>query len=247
MADVIPFFYYDILARIIPGVMVLAVLRYGGLRIPEAWTSLLTGGWGTVIAPLVLAGAAHAIGVLFEATSNLPGLHGLFERVSNRAFKDAFDAYKWLNPASCPDFEQGGELKSFRNAAWNWLTLEGAEKPLAFAHAHRFQAEMKLCRHALLPAAGFVVLVLLNHHDCSVQFTHCKCWYFGLGLVVTLLLAWGTYARERHRWLQVLISVDHLQWPWPPRLSPDRPAQLSATQESERKKTSGRGKGGPEL
>lgn len=247
MGDVIPFFYHDILARIIPGAMVLAVLRYGGLRIPEAWTRLLTGGWGTVIAPLVLAGTTYVIGVLFEATSNLPALARLLERVSNRAFKDAFEGYEWLNPASCPDLKQGGELKRFRHAAWDWLTLKGEEKPLAFAHAHRFQAEMKLCRHALLPAAGFVVLVLFNRDDCSVQLTHCKCWYFGLGLVVTLLLAWGTYARERRQWLQVLISVDHFQWPWPPRPSPDRPAQLSATQQSEREKTNGRAKGGPEL
>ncbi len=227
MGDVIPFFYYDILARIIPGVMVLAVLRYGGLRMPEAWGSLFTVGWGTVIAPLVIAGTAYVIGVLLEVTWYIPGFRCVAELVSNRAFQSAHDNYMWLNPGSRPDSRGGQRLKPFRDAAWDWLILEGTEKPLVFAHAHRFQAEMKLCRHALLPVVFFLVLVLSNRYGCWTQCTLLRGWYLGLGLVTALLFAWGTYAREKRRWLQVLISVDHFRWRWPPPLPP---AQSSVPQ-----------------
>jgi hypothetical protein len=232
MGDVIPFFYYDILARIIPGVMVLAVLRCGGLRMPEVWGSLLTVRWGTVMAPLAIAGAAYVIGVLLEAIWYIPGFRQLDEWVSNQAFDDAFREYKWLNPAPRPDSKVGEGLKRFPDAAWERLTLEGAEKPLVFAHAHRFQAEMKLCRHALLPVAGFVVLVLFNQSDCSIQSTHIRCWYLVLGPTTALLFAWGAYARERRRWWQVLICADHFQWP---RLPNFPPAQFSPPRETDRK------------
>lgn len=220
MGGVIPFFYYDILARIMPGIMVLAVLRYGGLRMPEAWGNLLTGGWGAVIAPLVVAGAAYVIGVLLEAGWYMPGFSWVAERMSNRAFQSAYNNYTWLNPSSHPDLKGREGLKPFRHAAWDWLILKGAEKPLIFAHAHRFQAEMKLCRHSLLPVVFFLFLVLCNRCGCSTQCTLVRSWYLGLGLATALLFAWGAYAREKRRWLQVLISVDHFQWRWPPPLPP---------------------------
>lgn len=73
MDKLIPFFRYDILARIVPGALTLAVLAFAGVELPPVWADLFRGNTSgspipgsAVLVPLVCAGVCYVIGVLYE-------------------------------------------------------------------------------------------------------------------------------------------------------------------------------------
>ncbi len=78
MDKTIPFFYYDIMSRIIPGAATLAVLSVIRSLPPISWLLSFTNrfaapglqttgqGWQTIAMPIVLLGVCYLIGTLFE-------------------------------------------------------------------------------------------------------------------------------------------------------------------------------------
>ena len=96
MNSPLPSFYYDILARIVPGAVTLAVLwPEKGFR-PFDWFIwfVSTGehdGWEKLIMPILLVGVCYAIGVIFEVIDYAPdfgiegshtGILGLLQRLN---------------------------------------------------------------------------------------------------------------------------------------------------------------------
>ncbi len=68
-----PFFHYDILARIMPGALTLAVMICAGVVLPDRLLDMLKSekGWNPVLTPIVFAGASYGIGVLYEVFFSL--------------------------------------------------------------------------------------------------------------------------------------------------------------------------------
>lgn len=92
MGNIIPFFHYDLLARVVPGGLTLFVLAYVGVELPEPWVPFFSPdtAWGAVVIPFVLAGSSYAIGVLYEVLLTFPGLQCGREWLASVAFDRAF-------------------------------------------------------------------------------------------------------------------------------------------------------------
>src|SRR5690349_1222824 len=135
----IPFFYYDIVARIIPGGILLAIVL---LRQPELRT-FFSGeeSWKTAAVPLAMAGASYMIGVLFEVFFS----DWLFwRRVSDVSFRKAVASHNWSSRMRKPKPKVKEAARRYRREAWSYLVLAGKrDDAQAFAHAHRFWAEAK--------------------------------------------------------------------------------------------------------
>ncbi|HNQ24162.1 MAG TPA: hypothetical protein PKK06_13830 [Phycisphaerae bacterium] len=159
MASQFPFFWFTIISHIIPGALTLAVLSYIGLGLPDGMSDLVFGtgsekdGWRTVVLPVVLLGAAYAIGILYEMVV-IP-LREYYTISRQIAFeKAAIDKRKWLWPVwGSPTAYFSGAL---HNCMWNYLAYGHREhQQTMFFHAHRFQALSHMCLYSAFPAAAF--------------------------------------------------------------------------------------------
>jgi len=75
--DSLPFFYYDILARIVPGAATLAVVWDNKIafHLPVAWLMKFAnadGDWRKVVVPVALLGLSYVIGVVYEVADYFP-------------------------------------------------------------------------------------------------------------------------------------------------------------------------------
>ena len=200
MGDIIPYFYYDIIARMIPGAATLYVLAATPIRFSSPISGLLTGteNWKGVVTMLALAGAAYTIGVFYESLFFLPLFSKYKIYFQQKAMIHAIRKYEWNDSAlkmkaeSCP--------KNFCTSAWeNLVVLGGKEpemKPL-FAHCHRFQAEAKLCQHLLVPTLLYVVVFISGN-------TQYWCRSVAAGLTALIFLVFASFWRDERRWWQVL-------------------------------------------
>jgi len=208
MRDTIPYFYYDILARIIPGGLWLAVLSFSGFSLAGSQVkSYFTGseGWKAVVVPFAYVTAAYGLGLLTEILSFSPGVDAITEGLTRVALRRAWRIYDWQNY----DASELPPAAENRVRFWAWNRLVFGDNPSAFSHAHRFQAEAKLCYHSLPPL--LFVLAIIMRRACGQGWAGQVQWLV-LALLLLLVCVWGAYIRERRRWLQVLASVDHCRW-----------------------------------
>jgi len=232
MGERFPFFYYDIVARIIPAAVLLCVLSLIGLDsrmlVNWAWSASKSSASPGLLEPAVLAviylGLCYAIGVAFEVLPYVLLLRGVLEACLDQTFCEAVQDRSWRRSPESPSPSQPIQLdtRALRRHCWNWLELQPrAGLPRAFAHAHRFSAESKMfqyfaCTALILPAAAFIRLTL-------VELTWCPAWWGQPAIPLphaiywSLCLAFGficaVYWRERRRWVQVLDAVDELHKP----------------------------------
>ena len=193
----IPFFYYDIVARIFPGGITLAILAFTVDDIRR----LLSGpeSWKAALVPLALTGASYMIGVLFEVL--FPDWL-VWTWVSDRAFKAVAEEYPWSEKMKRPDPNSRSKSRAFRDQAWFDLILAGKkDEAQAFAHALRFWAEAKMCLHSFLPVVAAAIIFYCRQ----------KPFWTITAAVVAALLLWGVYSRDRRRWMQILPSIERLR------------------------------------
>jgi len=204
MGDTIPFFYYDILSRIIPGGLTLGVLAWVGVKAPEFWEKLRSPGqegWRTVVVPLVYLGAAYCVGLLIEAISDFPGISRATNKLMDYAFYKAWKQYETpVRFADAGQFEDRSRRQTLR--FWAWEQVVFGSSPSMFSLAHRFQTEMKLFFHSIPACLVLAIAPLLKREPSA-------CMKTPLWLVVASLMLLAAYVREKRRWIQVLASVNH--------------------------------------
>lgn len=255
MGNIIPFFHYDLLARIVPGALTLSVLAYAGVELPNPWRPFFSAetAWGAVVIPLVLAGSSYAIGVLYEVLFAFPGLWHVRNWLASVAFDRAFRRERGIDCGwrelvglknlvrqlvndgigvgdlvkRLDEIERGSSSKKTRNKElgklksdirkserelrftyMDKLTHEGiADKAVLLAHSIRLQAEARMCWHCVAPMGMFCLFAFRKYQSngCSQQ-----SWHLAIGIALLVLLAWGAYAREWRRWLQVVISAKYM-------------------------------------
>lgn len=212
MGNLIPFFRYDILARIIPGAFTLCCLAYAGVEIPGAWDAIFESGpkagtipGGAVVVPLVCAGACYAIGLFYEVAFATRPLSLIADGIISGAYASAKEK-KEDDDKAFADEKASNHERAKTYKLWSDLVHEDAKEGERFAHAHRFQAEAKMCLHSVIPAfalAGFALYYAWGIW-CSQQL-----WELGLAILLVVILCCGAYAREWRRWLQTLIAADY--------------------------------------
>ena len=226
MDKTIPFFYYDIMSRIIPGAAALAVLSIIKSLPPISWLlsftnqyaryGLQTDGqsWQTIAMPIVLLGLCYLIGTLYEIFDYWPPMKWLLGPSDDRMFLSVLEE----------DGEEGDraiakkgmkEIRRYKYALWEEITMKGSSEPamsLVFAHCHRYQAEHKMFLHLIYPTLLFTVFSFANPYT----FLNWKaillgvCWVI-IGLAVSAMFFYASQARDKRRWLQTLIFCRQLK------------------------------------
>lgn len=201
MDKLIPFFYYDILARIIPGAATLATLLMVRDKLPPSWLSFFAveQNWKAVVVPLLLGGLCYVVGVLYEATDYSPVMKWAVLRDDDNAFDHAWSEVSGSIERN-QSFLKGKsrtQLRRFRFQVWDTLVFKGGKERgmgAVFAHSHRFQAEHKMFLHLIYP------MLLL----AGLSFA--RCWPIRGFVALTMIpvLFYLSHLRNQRRWIATL-------------------------------------------
>ncbi len=207
-----PYFYFDVVARIIPGAFALTVLM---TRVIPSFTKEL---WKYVngenisilasfVAAAVCISCAYVVGIVFEALAGTIILRIPVDGIVDFSFWSAARMKTWHYPTGPMEPRDATtSIRELRFNTWNWFVHQGSPQWRdAFSHAHRFQAESKLCLFSSIVAISWLMLTLRGaspgfslHHERLTAAT-----IAALGLLAHL-------QRERRRWQQVMASIDEL-------------------------------------
>lgn len=223
MSERFPFFYYDLVARVIPGALLLTVLWLAGINLPPPVTAAVSPEQGVLepaILSLIYFGACYAIGVAFEVSTYFFDLRRRVEQMCDRAFQDAIRDRRWRR--SVPKLDGNVEAldpRWLRRHCWNWLQLHPQERRApASIHALRYTAESKMFLH--MGRAGLFFPVMVLSHNVFVWARLETTWWeapkvsfllaVALGLSAFLVLSRAAARRERQRWGSAIDALDEL-------------------------------------
>lgn len=203
----IPFFYYDILSRMIPGGATLAALHMIRQELPGFWLTLFWGQetWKAVVVPIAIAGLCYVIGVFFEAIDYSAVMRPVVWWIDDKGWSNALRVSGDDEKARREELQQLTKLqmRRYRIRLWDTLVFEGARDMgfgTIFAHCHRFQAEHKMFLHLTYPA----LLTLVFSFAMGMP------WRALIALATVAILVYVSYKRNERRWLQVLSSDRYL-------------------------------------
>lgn len=205
----IPYFEYDLFARIAPGALTIAVLQYLGMPMPAYWKPLLPL-WKDTLLPdagmvafggITLLGASYAIGLIYESLSPL-----LWRRLPRTALVRAAVDQKtrWRRPVVGPS-ALCNEKDLFKTLLQWLVCTRDPDVRSAFVHMHRFQAEARLCAYSVAP------LIVLGVAAFVKQEAPHGAWIWAPSFFIALLLVICTISRERRRWIQAIAILDELR------------------------------------
>ncbi len=218
----IPYFEYDLFARIAPGALTIAVAQYAysaffgaAMPVPHYWKALLPM-WRDVVPDtatvlfggLTLLGASYVIGLLYEGL-----FPWLWRRLPHAALvREAKRRKTWRRhvPDSTPAFPcDEKELSKF---LIQWLVCtRDADVRSAFVHMHRFQAEARLCAYSVLPLLVLAVAAAIKGKPWESSSPFVNWWPYLVILLLAILCMCCTLSRERRRWVQGLAILDALR------------------------------------
>lgn len=205
----IPYFYHDIVARIIPGTIQIGLI--------VALAGQQSGGWTADMktalkdfqfaAALIFAGFAYFIGVVYEGLMALPmGSSGSFSSLYHCAFKCALKRRS----------ESGGlqlqvsDTKGTASLAEAMSSILESYEPIVphfFARATRFLAEAKMALYAALAMPTSFVVVGITTGKWLPPSTYIAIAGFAL---LFLLLTAVSYARQVRRAVEILRCIEYL-------------------------------------
>ncbi len=211
----IPYFHYDVFARIVPGGITLALLSRLGAPMPTLWEPLLPNPNGQLVDMLVVPGdsaewplltvaslsllaGSYLVGVVYEGI-----LGSLLQRCSERVLRRAASSInvRWPAPPGTAPLSVGLQYRLCPDL-WNWLIVSPDEQIMRSAeYGVRFQAEARMCAFTCLALAGAM----------AAEIYHARYeWIPWLGIALPLL-GWTAYQREYHRWIHTIGTLYRLQ------------------------------------
>jgi hypothetical protein len=206
MWGLFPFFYYDVLARIIPGAFTLAViLKLLPSEVAGRWIGNMESSRGTPSSRWAL----YMIGVVYEVLDSFPWLGKYRPRdiLDNRAFQAAWNRFEHTctPPTDVKRLTRLRNEERWRIRLWEKLVYEAARKVdmlSVFWHCHRFQGEYKMFYHLIYPALFLAAFSLCQRHICM-----------GIGAIILMaFFIWGAFRRDERRWWQLLSFAEQLDW-----------------------------------
>jgi hypothetical protein len=207
----IPYFYHDIIARIIPGLIQLGLIAALATYHSAEWVQKLklkaVLDASHLAAVLMLLAAAYFVGVFFEGWMllGLGVVRGRILRLYHFAFSSALMSIRRdLNITGNIDDEEAARLAEETSSI-----IESYEPlvPHFFARATRFLAEAKMMLYSALamPTAVVVVGATTGH-----WWPPGGCTGIAGGLVLFVLFVAVSFARQRRRATEILRCVRYL-------------------------------------
>lgn len=161
----IPYFYVDLIARMVPGAVMLLLLKFSPLVPSNIWPTEISGSEhaDVVIIPILFACLSYVIGTVFETL--------LAPRLENKQiceFEKAARDYAWTYAMP----REGESEKQIKNifeksehlsrASFNYLAVYKSEAERAvMSHIMRTHAEAKMCYSLSLILAFFSIVILV--------------------------------------------------------------------------------------
>jgi hypothetical protein len=213
MGRAIPFFYADLIARMVPGAVALALVQLANLQLPTAWTPPSFGGADPVLLPIIYGGMAYVVGTLLEVTLSAP-----LEFIYHRAFTCAASTHAWSDAVTLTKstdwrsrfrrflrtlfcLKIATQASHLSRASFGHLIVAVTDREQqAVPHLIRFHSEAKMC-------AGILTLVLV-----TAVFVGPADWY-GILAVSVAVLAYTTFQRLLSRARFVIRTIDRLAEP----------------------------------
>ncbi len=151
MVSAIPFFYADLIARIVPGAIALALLALTTFEVPQQWILPTTLPAHVVLIPVLYAGVAYVIGTVLEVALSRP-LECLYEL----AFTAAARTHAWSDGAR--DNRTARTARELSRATFGQFIVGTPDSEnQAIAHVVRFHSEAKMCA-----ATAFLVVAAIG-------------------------------------------------------------------------------------
>ena len=209
MGKTIPYFYGDLIARMVPGTILVALIKITALPTPQPWTDFMRslGNAHAVIVPILLAGLVYVLGTVLEAL-----LSSILERYFVFAFTKASSKYTPLYPI--PDYIKDLDVKKavdLSRASFGHLIASPSDsEKQAIPHLVRFHAEAKMCFSSAIVLVAFLVLATalkLTNHQWLLNIEKASLWLSIMVLAVPVL-AYTAYQRLQSRALYVFRSIE---------------------------------------
>lgn len=156
----IPFFYADLIARMFPGGVFLALSLISTLEIPSSWSDFCNAGkmaGSVVMCPLIFAGLAYIVGTLLEVL-----LSSRLEKKYIKAFKKTLKTHAWITE-SAKRIVEPRPTKNLSRATFGLLIVPGTDKEReAASHLIRFHSEAKMTYSLTWIFGIFIPIILLD-------------------------------------------------------------------------------------
>ena len=210
MENTIPYFYADLTARMVPGAVLISLIRITTLPIPKPWIDFICslGSAQAVIIPILFAGLAYVLGTVLEAL-----LNSILEKMYILAFGCALrNKYSRLyQEPNEVKIENIRSAKDFSRASFGHLISSPSDhEKQAIPHIVRFHSEAKMCFSSVIVLCAFLVLAIVDkytNHQLIRDIENAPLWLFIIVLTV-LVLVFTTYQRLQSRALFVTRTIE---------------------------------------
>lgn len=185
----IPFFYADLIARMFPGGVFLALLQMNVFEWPDSWSNFCKNTDGSVVmCPLIFAGLAYMIGTLFEVLLN-PKLEDQF----TKAFETALKSHLLVtdDKEDLTDTKSYKDIKDLSRATFGLLIVTTNENEReAVSHLIRFHSEAKMT-FSIAWIFGIWITIIMLDECLKWQFIsiggNLYCWVLGSASLIYFL------------------------------------------------------------
>jgi len=201
MGKTIPYFYADLIARIVPGTVLIALVSITTLPIPKPWVDFVNSSVSgkAVIVPILFAGLAYVFGTILEALLS-SALEWFYCFTFDRALREKYTPlYPENNDTEQKDIRPAKDLS---RASYGHLICASTDnEKLAIPHIVRFHSEAKMCFSSATILFIFILLALAHKCSCLHLIKHIDnalIWLFIIVFTVPVLLL-TTYQRLQSR------------------------------------------------
>lgn len=213
MRNTMPYFYADLIARMVPGTVLIALIRITTLPMPEPWIVFFSslGSAQAVVVPILFAGLAYVLGTVLEAL-----LSSFHEQVYILAFYCALrNKYSCLYQESNEDEKKNINIRSAKDLSrasfGHLISAPSDNEKQAIPHIVRFHSEAKMCFSSVIVLFSFLVLAIANkctnHQLISRDIENASLWLVIIILTIVVLVI-TNYQRLRSRALFITRTIE---------------------------------------
>ncbi|MCX5889442.1 MAG: hypothetical protein NTY36_08315 [Deltaproteobacteria bacterium] len=208
MINAIPFFYADLIARMIPGAISLALLGLTTFEPLHPWAEFNMMSGMAIILPVFYAGQAYVIGTILEVLLSRP-----LEILYICAFNNASKTYSWTYEGPQNMQKVKKSAKELSRASFGYLIAAISKKESEIiSHIVRFHSEAKMCFSVLCLFLVFLLAIIVQKSsDVSIirPISNNIAWLFILILAIFALF-YGTLQRLASRSRFILRGIERL-------------------------------------
>lgn len=211
MRNTIPYFYADLIARMVPGAVLISLIGITTLPTPKPWLDFISnlGSAQVVIIPIVLAGLAYILGTLLEAL-----MSSIIENIYILAFGRALSKkysrlYQEPNNVEIKNIRSAKDLS--RASFGHLISSPSDREKQAIPHIVRFHSEAKMGFSCIIILCAFLALAIADKHTTSHlinnDIENASLWLFIIVFTIVVFLV-TTYQRLQARALFVMRTIE---------------------------------------